>query len=233
MGDIGCGQSALASHFIGEGGGGREGERKGGKERQSAFPIATGDGDQIPINSLLIDTCVGYQQQAEQQPPPTPQQGASSTRMEEGAWDLTQLAEEDFEQLAVYIVPDAVVEAPATGSQAAAGPATAGPGGPASGAPQGRNRSELSLPRNLALKSSQALSDVLGVWSSGYIPRGTRFGPLVGDIYAKDHVPKHANRKYFWRVSVCVCLCVSVHPLPASSSLFQCCRADNDTPHAA
>jgi hypothetical protein len=41
---------------------------------------------------------------------------------------------------------------------------------------------------------------VLGVWSTDYIPRGTRFGPLVGDIYDKDDVPKDANRKYFWRV---------------------------------
>ena len=110
-------------------------------------------------------------------------------RMEEGAWDLAELAEEDFEQLAVYIVPDADVK-PSTSNAVV-------------------NRAETSLPRNLALKSSQALSDVLGVWSSDYIPRGTRFGPLVGDIYAKDHVPKHANRKYFWRVSwisiVCHC----------------------------
>ena len=116
--------------------------------------------------------------------------------MEEGGnWDLAQLAEEDFEQLAVYIVPDAVVDPP-----------------PASSAPSTNsnsnnnngnvvNRAESSLPRNLTLKPSQALSDVLGVWSSDYIPRGTRFGPLVGDIYAKDHVPKHANRKYFWRVT--------------------------------
>lgn len=103
-----------------------------------------------------------------------------STRMEDGAWDLAELAEEDFEQLAVYIVPDAVVEPPASGPF---------------------NRAEASLPRNLVLKPSQALSDVLGVWSTDYIPRGTRFGPLVGDVYAKDHVPKHANRKYFWRVS--------------------------------
>lgn len=103
--------------------------------------------------------------------------------MEEGAWDLAELAEEDFEQLAVYIVPDAVVE-PSTGSNAVV------------------NRAETSLPRNLVLKPSQALSDVMGVWSSDYIPRGTRFGPLVGDIYAKDHVPKHANRKYFWRVNL-------------------------------
>lgn len=42
----------------------------------------------------------------------------------------------------------------------------------------------------------------MGIWSTDYIPRGTRFGPLVGKRYAKDEVPKTANRKYFWRVSV-------------------------------
>jgi hypothetical protein len=45
------------------------------------------------------------------------------------------------------------------------------------------------------------LLQVQGVWSTSYIPRGTRFGPLVGEVYAKDAVPKSANRKYFWRVS--------------------------------
>lgn len=43
---------------------------------------------------------------------------------------------------------------------------------------------------------------VQGVWSTGYIPTGTRFGPLVGEVYAKDSVPDTANRKYFWRVRV-------------------------------
>lgn len=42
---------------------------------------------------------------------------------------------------------------------------------------------------------------VLGVCSREYIPKGTRFGPLVGEIYTADSVPKDANRKYFWRVS--------------------------------
>lgn len=41
---------------------------------------------------------------------------------------------------------------------------------------------------------------VLGVWSTSYIPKGTRFGPLVGQVYTKDSVPADANRKYFWRV---------------------------------
>lgn len=41
---------------------------------------------------------------------------------------------------------------------------------------------------------------VMGVFSKEYIPQGTRFGPLQGDIYTKDSVPKEVNRKYFWRV---------------------------------
>lgn len=38
--------------------------------------------------------------------------------------------------------------------------------------------------------------------SKEYIPKGTRFGPLIGEIYTNDTVPKNANRKYFWRVSM-------------------------------
>jgi len=102
--------------------------------------------------------------------------------MEDGAWDLSSIAEEDFDQLAVYLVPDQPCDDTSSGPTAAS------------------NRAETSLPRNLVLKPSQTLSDVLGVWSTDYIPRGTRFGPLVGEIYNKDDVPKEANRKYFWRV---------------------------------
>lgn len=45
-------------------------------------------------------------------------------------------------------------------------------------------------------------AQVLGVWSTSYIPKGTRFGPLVGHVYTKDSVPADANRKYFWRVRI-------------------------------
>ncbi|XP_063218700.1 PR domain zinc finger protein 1 [Bacillus rossius redtenbacheri] len=93
-----------------------------------------------------------------------------------GSWDVASMREEDFEKHAVYLVPDAHTE----------------PGCP--------DRAEASLPRNLTLRQSQALSDVQGVWSTGYIPTGTRFGPLVGEVYARDAVPSAANRKYFWRV---------------------------------
>lgn len=42
---------------------------------------------------------------------------------------------------------------------------------------------------------------MIGVVSREYIPKGTRFGPLVGESYTAENVPKDANRKYFWRVS--------------------------------
>ena len=46
-----------------------------------------------------------------------------------------------------------------------------------------------------------SMFQVTGVFSKEYIPQGTRFGPLQGETYTKDNVPKQANRKYFWRVS--------------------------------
>ncbi|MEQ2258226.1 hypothetical protein XENORESO_012111 [Xenotaenia resolanae] len=56
-----------------------------------------------------------------------------------------------------------------------------------------------SIPRNLTFDYS-ADNEVTGVFSKEYIPQGTRFGPLQGDLYTKDSVPKQANRKYFWRI---------------------------------
>ncbi|XP_063976093.1 probable serine/threonine-protein kinase DDB_G0282963 isoform X2 [Diachasmimorpha longicaudata] len=97
--------------------------------------------------------------------------------METGEWDHTVLREEEFDQHAVYLVPDVSTSSNDT------------------------NRAEASLPRNLVLKPSQALDPALGVWSTSYIPKGTRFGPLVGQVYTKDSVPANVtNRKYFWRV---------------------------------
>ena len=51
-----------------------------------------------------------------------------------------------------------------------------------------------------SLVSHFVLVQVLGVWGTDYIPRGTRFGPLVGEVYKRDEVPEYANRKYFWRI---------------------------------
>lgn len=42
---------------------------------------------------------------------------------------------------------------------------------------------------------------VLGVTCTELIPKGTRFGPLVGERYTDEALLKDANRKYFWRVS--------------------------------
>lgn len=61
-------------------------------------------------------------------------------RMEDGVWDLSSIAEEDFDQLAVYLVPDQPCD-DTTHTSA-------------------NNRAEASLPRNLILKPSQTLSDV-------------------------------------------------------------------------
>lgn len=56
--------------------------------------------------------------------------------MEASEWDHATLREEEFEQHAVYLVPDV------------------------SASPNDSNRAEASLPRNLVLKPSQALNDV-------------------------------------------------------------------------
>lgn len=52
------------------------------------------------------------------------------------AWDLNSIKEEEFEKHVVYIVPDLPVDSECP------------------------NRAEKTLPRNLVLKPSQALSDV-------------------------------------------------------------------------
>ncbi|XP_023855379.1 PR domain zinc finger protein 1-like [Salvelinus sp. IW2-2015] len=65
---------------------------------------------------------------------------------------------------------------------------------------QNKTKAERSLPRNLVLKRCPDSAEVLGVTSRELIQKGTRFGPLVGQTYSNDMVPKDANRKYFWRV---------------------------------
>jgi len=90
--------------------------------------------------------------------------------------DLETVHEDDLPSLAVYNVADSPCPTNAP------------------------NRAEKSLPRNLILKPTNALPDssTIGVWAREYIPRGTRFGPMLGEIH-----PKHndiSDRKYFWRV---------------------------------
>ncbi|XP_034092204.1 PR domain zinc finger protein 1a [Gymnodraco acuticeps] len=90
--------------------------------------------------------------------------------------DMTRWTEAEFEGKCTYMVKDTDGDAMTT------------------------TRAEASLPRNLAFKHPADSKEVFGVCSREYIPKGTRFGPLVGEIYTADSVPKDANRKYFWRI---------------------------------
>ncbi|KAM9339073.1 PR domain zinc finger protein 1 [Symphorus nematophorus] len=94
--------------------------------------------------------------------------------------DMTSWSEADFEEKCTYIVKDQPLEEESENSS--------------------RTRAERSLPRNLALKRCHSSAEVLGVTSKELIPKGTRFGPLVGESYTNDTLPKDADRKYFWRV---------------------------------
>ncbi|XP_054477507.1 PR domain zinc finger protein 1a [Anoplopoma fimbria] len=94
--------------------------------------------------------------------------------------DMTRWTEAEFEEKCTYMVKDTAWEA--------------GPDAVTT------TRAEASLPRNLVFKHPADSKEVVGVCSREYIPKGTRFGPLVGEIYTADSVPKDANRKYFWRI---------------------------------
>ncbi|XP_053674325.1 uncharacterized protein LOC128724627 [Anopheles nili] len=94
-------------------------------------------------------------------------------------YDVTRMREDDFERLAVYIVPDMPCEKGIPG------------------------RAEKTLPRSLTLKPSLVLSAPAptneGVWSTGVIPRGTRFGPFEG-VRTPSHPSDKQLWRYFWRV---------------------------------
>uniref|UniRef100_A0A3Q0S660 PR domain containing 1b, with ZNF domain n=1 Tax=Amphilophus citrinellus TaxID=61819 RepID=A0A3Q0S660_AMPCI len=90
--------------------------------------------------------------------------------------DMSGWREVDFALNCTYIVPDQVAD-------------------PSFNLPKAMT----SIPRNLTFEYSRD-NEVTGVFSKEYIPQGTRFGPLQGEIYTKDNVPKLANRKYFWRI---------------------------------
>ncbi|XP_051880566.1 PR domain zinc finger protein 1a isoform X2 [Pristis pectinata] len=93
--------------------------------------------------------------------------------------DMTQWTEAEFEENCTYIVYDQTWDPTTDASQ---------------------THAQATLPRNLKFKYAHGSSEVIGVLSAEYIPKGTRFGPLVGEIYTSETVPKNANRKYFWRV---------------------------------
>ncbi|XP_060947740.1 PR domain zinc finger protein 1-like [Limanda limanda] len=107
--------------------------------------------------------------------------GVSATAMPETQdVDMTSWSEADFEEKCTYMVKDQPLE------QASSD--------------HGRTRAERSLPRNLALKRGHNSAEVLGVSGKELIPKGTRFGPLVGESYTSDILLTGADRKYFWRV---------------------------------
>ncbi|KAL7987864.1 hypothetical protein Chor_006783 [Crotalus horridus] len=95
--------------------------------------------------------------------------------------DMTLWTEAEFEDKCTYIVNDHPTE-------------------PSSAEGCTITQAESSLPRNLIFKYAGNCKEVIGIISKDIIPKGTRFGPLVGEIYTSDTVPKDANRKYFWRI---------------------------------
>ncbi|XP_039977906.1 PR domain zinc finger protein 1 isoform X1 [Xiphias gladius] len=97
-------------------------------------------------------------------------------KLDSTAGDMSGWREVDFALNCTYIVPDQVSD-------------------PSFSLPKAMT----SIPRNLTFEYGTD-NEVTGVFSKEYIPQGTRFGPLQGDIYTKDNVPKQANRKYFWRI---------------------------------
>ncbi|XP_047415440.1 PR domain zinc finger protein 1 isoform X2 [Sciurus carolinensis] len=94
--------------------------------------------------------------------------------------DMTLWTEAEFEEKCTYIVNDHPWDSGTDGGTSV--------------------QAEASLPRNLLFKYATNSKEVIGVVSKEYIPKGTRFGPLIGEIYTNDTVPKNANRKYFWRI---------------------------------
>ncbi|XP_064145368.1 PR domain zinc finger protein 1 isoform X2 [Loxodonta africana] len=94
--------------------------------------------------------------------------------------DMTLWTEAEFEEKCTYIVNDHSWDSGIDGGTSV--------------------QAEASLPRNLLFKYATNSNEVIGVVSKEYIPKGTRFGPLIGEIYTNDTVPKNANRKYFWRI---------------------------------
>nr|XP_019953012.1 PREDICTED: PR domain zinc finger protein 1-like [Paralichthys olivaceus]XP_019953013.1 PREDICTED: PR domain zinc finger protein 1-like [Paralichthys olivaceus] len=105
--------------------------------------------------------------------------GAAATMPETQDVNMTSWSEVDFEEKCTYIVKDQPLEQESN---------------------HGRTRAERSLPRNLALRRCRNSTEVLGVTSKELIPKGTRFGPLVGESYTNDILLTGADRKYFWRV---------------------------------
>lgn len=110
--------------------------------------------------------------------PPAKEQKVAVKNQMEDKMDLTNLTEEDLSSKTVYVVIDRKCQ------------------------PNDTEFAKKSLPPNLILNATSALPDtsIIGVWAKENIPAGTRFGPMLGEIYLKNKVPPSVDRKYFWRV---------------------------------
>nr|CDJ86607.1 Zinc finger domain containing protein [Haemonchus contortus] len=98
------------------------------------------------------------QQPAAQNRPPQPAQVShDSSRMAD--WDWREINDETLSQLCVFHVPDKPVQHQ-----------------------DAKNRAITSLPLNLTIRPSTQDPSRMGVWSVDYIPRGVRFGPLLGEV---------------------------------------------------
>ena len=64
------------------------------------------------------------------------------------------------------------------------------------------DRALKSLPNNLVVKPTCSLPDssIIGVWANEFIPAGTRFGPMVGEVHLPLEVPQDCDRRFFWRI---------------------------------
>ncbi|KAM4695501.1 PR domain zinc finger protein 1 isoform 1-T2 [Discoglossus pictus] len=101
-------------------------------------------------------------------------------KMDVDTVDMTLWPEAEFEEKCTYIVKDNPWDSSTDGSNVI--------------------QAQASLPRNLLFKYASNCKEVIGVISKEYIPKGTRFGPFIGEIYKEETVPKNASRKYFWRI---------------------------------
>ncbi|KAL8584336.1 hypothetical protein ACOMHN_031956 [Nucella lapillus] len=116
-----------------------------------------------------------------------------SEAMEEG-WDLSSLREEEFEDFCVYIVHDRPCSDRACPNRAQAT------------LPRNLTLRDSSthpgatLPRNLTLRDSSTHPGMMGVWSVDYIPRGTRFGPVTGEVIHQESECSDLPLRHHWKV---------------------------------